>query len=318
MGIKPMLTIPETAWIAIEWTGQRILPVVVVFYLLRNVAEFSLSQSLTLAALLSVIVYVARLPYLGLKAAGDQEQNFRPFYLKVAPKWNEFLLDFKLVKDDEEFTELLRTASAGTEEDESTSAPQFNVLQECMMFTFLKSKPLNLQSALIYYNNYSCFLSKIKIEEIISGIKIGKGLDDVYIGKGSLPPDTGAWTFPLRNPAVYIKHGAGCFELGLELPENWWEWVCKVNPELGKYKSDIDHLTGSVTVMVATLPYDEFCWYWDIGEYSLEDTTRINEHRINALAESGWKRMKPPDLEVPVDFPEWIEHKYFTVEHREI
>jgi hypothetical protein len=86
---------------------------------------------------------------------------------------------------------------------------------------------------------------------------------------------------------------------------------------------DTNPLTGTVELTLATLPLAEFDVYWDqverteeYVEFLLKTGPQIrNEHREKL----GWKDKTSsyePGLGIRV--PVSIEHKYFSVEHRDI
>ncbi len=273
------------------WLGWRIALGVVLtagtFLLFRYVGEFSSKQSwaLTIACVIFDAAY--RRLYRTLEATHYAEHGFRPFYVCVLPNWPKLLLDYKLIRDIEEWHRLRakNTLPGGF---------FFTVLKPGLSFGFEGPN-------LIYWNDRKVFVTKVDFSERIEGIKFE---DEISTRIGLELP-----------PAIYCRHG----ELGIAVRHRWWEQICAKHKELANVKVDTDFLTGTTEVPVATLPVEQFETYhsrdWERDwKHQKKQLKKLNEKRDKLLAANGWKR-KSPDYD---DETEELEHEYFTIEHRAI
>jgi len=184
------------------------------------------------------------------------------------------------------------------------------VLRDGVLFTVVQLSD-DFGQTLIYWNQHQVFGSEFRFIEDMTPIQFERA-DPMG---GHLP----AYLFmkpSSREPGVVG------YTLGIEARDWFWEKVkdsCAA--PLGV---DANPLTASVELSLATLPLGEFDVYlspadrWT-SEYLLMTAPGIRKRRDEHRERLGWKDMKhPDDLEVHVAWPERIEHKYFTVEHRSL
>jgi hypothetical protein len=104
------------------------------------------------------------------------------------------------------------------------------------------------------------------------------------------------------GPEIYLKWGVNGYELG----------ITAVHVERGG-------LEPRKRLLVATLPYEEFCAYWYTPQFLARHWERLREHRDQLLAENGWKRAQSGCSEMAgSNMPDCLEHKYFRVYHNSI
>ena len=117
---------------------------------------------------------------------------------------------------------------------------------------------------------------------------------------------------------MVFRWGAHGYELGLEVEDKWWKERCESGElrELAKTKEDRDYLCGTSRLVVAILPYSEFAVYYQRVDYGKLE--KLQAEWDGQLAANGWKR-KEVDKNAEIQDP-WsrVEHKYFSVSHRNI
>jgi hypothetical protein len=82
---------------------------------------------------------------------------------------------------------------------------------------------------------------------------------------------------------------------------------------LAKAETSTNHLTGTIRVTIATLPYSEFDLYYRAVDY--KDMAKAQEERDKRLTAYGWKRNEDRNPEVSDPWSR-IEHKYCSISHR--
>src|SRR5262249_31739371 len=127
-------------------------------------------------------------------------------------------------------------------------------------------------------------------------------------------------------PAIFFMKECGAegfagYSLGIEVRDWWWEKVRDSCVAL--LAVDTNPLTGSVELTLATLSLSEFDIYRDLADrwtdqYILKTKPRIRKQRDEHWQKLGWKDKKSKHVPGLGTWPESIEHKYFTVAHREI
>lgn len=289
----------------VVWLGKALLKAAVSFVLLVllfRLVDFSVWQSVTLAAL-GEIGYGA---YQTVSARAATDESFSPYRVVVCPKFDELLLDYKLLKD--------------IGEAEALHALWEKKDQRLISFTVLQLRASG--DWLIYSNTDNCFLSDLDLEEPIEAIAFRslwtreEGAP-VYLRDPAVP-DAGVLYRDL-SPSFYFQQGIGGYELGLKVRNDWWEKMCaeNLNEEFSKTKVDTDHIIGEARLIIATIPHLAFAiFHADPGNFKQIDN--VWKAMDSQLELHGWKRDQPnPNDEVK---DPWIriEHKYFRVQYREI
>jgi hypothetical protein len=268
---------------------------------MRYAGDFPTQQAavLTIAALIVYELY-------GKLRARAVVDTFTPFAVSILPNWFQLLSDFRLIQGEEEWHRL-------QEEIDKLPISDYAVFRSGFLFTVIKApSATRLLPGLTYWNNRKVFLSDVELSESVIEIK-----DDAFMPRiGAVHPFLRhpEWA---RLPEVYFKWGSGGYELGLEVQADWWKELC-ANPEMAevsKIKSQPDHLCGTTRLVIATLPYSEFAPYYQDVPYN--KMKKLQDEVNKQLASFDWKR--PVERESEIRDP-WshIEHKYFTVAHREI
>lgn len=288
----------------IVWLGKALLKSAVSFVLLVflfRLVDFSVWQSVTLA----VLVELGYEAYQTVSARATAGESFSPFRVVVCPKFDELLLNYKLLKDVGEAKAL---HSLWEKKD-----------QRLISFTVLELRPSG--DWLIYSNTDNCFLSDIDLEEPIDAI----AFRSVFEREESAPvflidpaaPENGLLHSRI-SPIYYFRQGVGGYELGLKVRDDWWKKICADNPteEFSKMKVDTNHITGEAKLTIATIPHAAFALFHARRDHKqIEDIWKAMDSQLELY---GWKRVQPdPDAEVS---DPWIriEHKYFRVQYREI
>jgi hypothetical protein len=122
---------------------------------------------------------------------------------------------------------------------------------------------------------------------------------------------------------LFVRCGADGYKLGIRVPSQWWNEVKASSPK--PMKEDVDYPTGRVDLILAVMSYREFDVYWEPAVWSStfydKAAKEIRRRRDEQRGKLGWKTVEhDSDLgaELGIDWPESIEHKYFSVEHRAI
>jgi hypothetical protein len=284
--------------------AKAFLKTVIVFglsFLLFRWVSFTTLQSLLLAAL----VEAGFEAYLTLNAKATTEEYFSPYTVIVCPKFDQILLDYKILKNDDEVRQLY---DLWRKKD-----------QRLIGFTVLKLRPSG--DWLIYHDQDRCFLGSVDFEEPIQAIAFSGGVFDrarerntVYL-RDPTNPEIG---FATDSPQFYFRQSSGGYELGLKVPHDWWTKICDQNPsaEFRKAKADTDHRFGTTRVPVITVPHIAFGLFrlrYDDYENSRKLWDAIDE----VLPKFGWTRVKHEDSEIS---DPWIrlESKYFDLQYKEI
>jgi hypothetical protein len=263
------------------------------FLCFRYLADFSPMQSAVLAMTLSIGVGVGGELYESLKAAGRSEQRLYPYSVLVEPKLHYLLLDYKLIKDAEEFRQCWEKG-----------------LKDVLLIHFTVLQPQHDVDlpGLIYWGSRKSFVTQVDFEEPVEVVKFEQA--NSFIKDLGFPPCELTW---------FLRLGRDGYELGLNVPTEWWERIRATSEigELAKTKAEADGMTDNTRLVVANLPWQEFDMYYDKGEFDLKRRQKQKELADKQLSKYGWKRKDRSDAEVADPWYR-LEHRYFTVQHRSI
>jgi hypothetical protein len=273
------------------WAGQFAKGIAILaglFLCFRYLADFSPMQSVVLA----VIGCGGYNLYESLKAAGRSKQRFYPYSVVVDPKLHYLLLDYKLIKDAEEFRQLWKKG-----------------LKDVLLIHFTVLQPQDDVDlpGLIYWDSRKSFVTQVDFREPVEAVKFEE--PNNFIKELGLPPRELIW---------FLRLGPGGYQLGLTVPTEWWERIRATSAigELAKTDADTDSRTGNTRVLVATLPYEAFEFYYH-REIDLKGDQKQKELADRQLSKYGWKPEDRSGAEV-ADPWHRLEHRYFTVQHRSI
>ena len=107
------------------------------------------------------------------------------------------------------------------------------------------------------------------------------------------------------------------YDLGIEVQNSWWERIKPTCPQ--PLDETREHMFGTVKLILAKVPLQEFTQYWEPVEYDLKFHDRFSTKQNQEREKYGWTAQKFPDDEPwHTRWPTQIEHKYFSVEHSPI
>jgi hypothetical protein len=204
------------------------------FYLiLAYIADFSVQQSVVLAC------FIASLALAIENRAAKPTMRFTPYYVRVAPKWCELLLDFKLISKPEEWYSIQNGF-------ESLPATEYRVLRDGIHYTTLQQSE-DAERTLIYSYNHRVFVSDVDFEEDLEPIKLERP-----------NPIRGLRSSPV---SLFMKFGSKGYDLGLRVPDWWWE---QAKPSCtAPMKEKKDYVTGTVELVLATISARAFDLHWE-------------------------------------------------------
>jgi hypothetical protein len=125
----------------------------------------------------------------------------------------------------------------------------------------------------------------------------------------------------LRREKVrfFAKYGGGGYQLGLELPDWWWDKNKNKASCPSVVSETKEYMFGTVRVVLAVVPYREFDTYWQPVSWSKGFMDRVNKTQEEHRKKFGWVADKRKDaLDLPINWPTEINNKYFTVQHNEV
>jgi hypothetical protein len=252
-------------------------------------AGFSEKQAWVLFVIIVILGFGIgfALDYYKTLDAAQRQQSFLPYKVLVQPNWPNLLLDYKLIKDAEEYQQL-------SEKGLKRAPIHFTVLRP-----WLDVK----RPGLIYWNSRNGFVTEEDFCEPIEGIEFEIPGLERFEDKSS--------------PKVYFEFAGLGYKLGIEVLDEWWKQICARGDvgELPKTEAETDPRTGRTRLVVATLPDSEFEDYHDFERDNKRRQERC-ELRDKQLSLNGWKRVErdPEDIFVGLK----VEHKYFTITHTSI
>lgn len=268
----------------------------VCLFALSYIADFTLRQSMVLALIAMLIGYYVReeLRKLNERIGNAVEKpayKFVPYHIRIDPQWQQLLIDFKLIGSAEQWAQ--------------TEKSVYEALPYGFSCTILEKQD-EWQEGLIYRGPIlGSFARTVEFEEVIAPIQFEEAP---------------------RKLRLFVKPGADGYDLGIVVPEKWWDRVKASCPKPLKEKSGEMWYEAELTI--ATLSYAEFDWYWQpesgvgpgnrsIGEprYYIHEKWReqIIAQRDEQRIKLGWKEAEHVD-----GAPNRIEHSYFAVAHSQI
>ena len=260
------------------------------FFVLQQLAEFSVQQSIWLALILTLIFQQIR------GTTRKTDTVFIPYYISVKPNWALLLTDYKLLKNTHEWYSI---------QDNFTKLPLevYRVLRQGLYLSFVQQSN-DFAQQLLYSYYHRDFFGQVDFKEPLTPVAIKQKKKDPIFG------DT-------YTPHFFVKYRLDGYNLGITVPDWWWATVKSDCPK--PHSEELDNPTGTVDLVIAVIPSREFDIYWEYqGQKPIQDKsawTRIEEQR----SKFGWSIVEHPDVpEVAIDWPQHIGHKYFQVKHRAI
>jgi hypothetical protein len=290
----------------VKATGKALLKslafLATLFACFRYLGDFSSQQS----TLLTAVACIGYGLYERLNASRTVSNVFSPFCVSIYPNWHKLLSDFKLIDTEDEWHKLCKAAN-------ETPDREYTVFRSGFTFTVIRPPADDgLLPGLAFWDNRKVFLAEVELSEPVIQIEDAFGLP----ARGEEHPffHHPKWS---NLPELCFKWGAGGYEIGLEVQDDWWEHLRENNKigDLAKIKVHRDHLCGTTRLTVATIPYSEFgLYYQNVGYDSLK---KVQEGMDKELDINGWTRKIERDSEIRDPWSR-IEHKYFRVSHRSI
>jgi hypothetical protein len=251
------------------------------FLMLAYVAAFSVRQSIVLVLFLIVLEHSisqrAEKPTEheeGQDRVSRPDYKFIPYHLRINPRWEQLLCDFHLIGKAEEWDQVKESVWEAQPYGFSCT-----VLQEHQ----------DGENGLIY-----------------RGPKLGRFAGILEFCDVIPPIQFGEWEAP-RKLRLFVKPGVDCYDLGIIVPEKWWNRVKTSCPSPIKKKSG--EMWYELELTLARISYAEFARYRrpqraagsGYDQWSQEITSECCAQR-NAF---GWKECELSG----------IEHAYFEVQH---
>jgi hypothetical protein len=266
---------------------KLIAAVAVMVAVLVFLANFSLRQSVVLA------VVIVLLGHDVMNMSPKPNFRFSPYWTYVVPNWRAILCDYKLYRDEDEWREVQSVMSALAEANKTTVDYNFG-------FYYTTIRAESPEHPMLVYRDNS-FRSSVDYWSYLKPFSRNPWPDSLE---------------PLGALALFMKLGSnGGFDLGIQVPSNWWEKLKPLCPT--PLAERFDYACGCVNLTIAVLPYAEFGMYWDPIEYD-----------NGAHADSVWAQIAETrrqhnwaEAAKEEDFHftrHRIMHRYFSVEHRPI
>lgn len=240
--------------------------------------DFSNKQSVVFAFLFGSCYY----GFKELYKKTDKAEDFTPYRVSVSihnPR--DLLFRYNFLKTDEDWKQMC-------EKLKDTS-----ILRRGLNFTVLSLSKEGLPH-LIWWDDHKIFLAGIpSFEEELQGLEF--------------PNESSIRISREWSPRLYFgyRHGTGHgYTLALSVTEKWWGE--NKTPETRSTEVEKDHFTGSVYLVLGTLPY---------GEIGLDYEARRQDRKIE-LEKLGWaiKDFHEPELR-SMDTIE-VQNSYFSVSQR--
>lgn len=239
--------------------------------------DFNNKRSIVFAFLFGSVYF----SFKELTKTTEKTDEFIPYIVSVRVKnWRDLLFKYKLVKTEEEWKRLCAKL-----QDKSVVRRGFN-------FTVLSQTSEGLPH-LIWWDDHKIFQAGIpSFEEAIGEIELRTDT-----------PMNWEWSPNLYFGFRHGKHKG--YTLALCVREEWWEK--NKTPETANTEIEKEYHTGSVYLLLATLPY---------GEIGM-DYSRRGQDRKKELTDWGWTIKDYHEPELPnLDSME-VESEFFSVSQRD-
>lgn len=259
-----------------------------IFSAFRYLADFSFKQS-------GVLTVIAFLFYLMRVAPREAKPPFVPYGIFVKPNFPAILADLELVKNTKEDWARVRA------EIEKVPKEQWNIWDSGFSLSFVRP-------GLIYNKASNSFATEVNLYASLDPIvtlREGQKVDENPIIK------------PF-SPSLELRQGNYGYRLRVTLLGWYWDRV--KNKEMFKgFDVDGDEMSGTVDVLLAVIPYEEFGIYF-VSEpgASVEAYNDAIGRRAEARSRYGWKGKPKSDSygnETGADRSNTIEHRYFNMSH---
>jgi hypothetical protein len=276
-------------WASAKAVLGLLISVVIVYLILNYGAQIPTRQSMVLAVLFGMLFQSAN------HAAAKPTLRSMPYWVRTIPKWYEIFTDFKLLQNPEDWSTVRASG-------ESVERGQFSVFRDPLWFSVVQ-RSADGEQTLIYLNSYKSFVSEIDLREDLDIISIIDEKEGYHL---------------LRNEKVrfFAKYGGLGYEIGLELPDWWWDKnKASCPPVVSETK---EYSFGTVRVALAVIPYREFDVYWQPVSWSKDFMDRVDKTQEEHRKKFGWVAETVGEFDVPIDWPTEINNKYFTVQHNDV
>jgi hypothetical protein len=272
---------------------KRVIVLVVVFCALRYLGDFPEKQSIVLAVIV-MLLYREVIPL-------SDQPKFVPYRVFVRPDVHAIVTDLELVKGTEESWAELRA------EIEKLPKQPCDVWSSGFSFSFITPE-------LIYDNGWNSFSA--------DEVNLSASLEPIGLAFSETGRDFGFGPF---RPRLDLQAGRefGCI-LKITLPVWYWEKMKTKESFKGTGKQDVsvDHSCGTVDVVLARIPPQEFGIYEAMrGGYSEEKISKAVTIRTEARLRFGWKGKSYQDMygnEPGDERSDTAQHKYCDVSHNAI
>lgn len=257
--------------------------------------------------------------------------RFTPYYVRLLPNWYQILSDFKILRNVEEWHSVLKSI-------ERFPPSRYCVVRNCISFTVLQAAE-ECRHPLIFWNSERAFTTDLtfshELEPILlsrkdNAVKLVVEKDGRFLVDDILQPsllETYVNEFALLSVSgnyqiqFFMKSCVEGYDLGIGIPDWWWQQMKDSCP--APEKEHRDDVTGYVELVLARIALCDLDCYWepvprDI-DFHLTIVPKMKERREQLRRKLGWKTIPQPDTpEMPLHWPEAIEHKYFRMEHRAV
>jgi hypothetical protein len=255
-------------------------------------ADFSWRQSIVLSIVLTIpLAYLKRrIQKCKLKSGW----RFTPYYVWVWPKWGELLTDFKLVGGPDEWQAIQSSLK-------NVPPTEYRALRSGTYFTVVHESE-DFNRTLVYWNNCQKFFSTVNFGDSIEPMKTKYG-----------------------EVEVFVRFVGDRYDLGICVPTDWWDEVKMVSAK--PMREDQNFGRGRTELILTTVSNREFdsyrvpMWAWDNAREFLAWQKRVDADKKERQREAGWNKIEQafaPEVGSHIDLPEFIEHKYFVIEHRAV
>jgi len=256
-----------------------------VFCTLALAVGFQWRQSVLLAIFAAFV-------QLGLDGAAMRPSHtFEPYYVQIMPNWDAILLDYTIVRNEED--QQIFTAWC---EQAWTELPHawYSVLRN------------DKDGIIVYRGAAQGFSTKIDSDYEVKKRRSWLSGNQPKISVESFP----------RALDFFIKQKFDAIQLGLNVSSDWWQ---KFSSQCASpVETNEEHMFGTVRIVIAQLPYREFDLYWNEIDYKPKSVDKVWLAVREGRKKHGWEEMEK-DYSLPSSLqPISLKNKYFRVHHGSI